>query len=406
MKIMLKLYQLALYFIKNFNYKIVEVKQLKNEIWLCNKKHRKFPIIRLTIDRLSEDIKQQQLKEMILDSIVANINCQREYLDIHVANEGSSNDQHVIIIDEGYYQGCDVSRYFPDLKQQIHAVANVDAEMQRLYGEFKAMAQLNQKKAKMIKYKDQPWVTYVTAIICIIIYLCSYYFYRFDLNSSEIAIAMGAYYKIFIEAGQWYRMITSGFIHVEFLHLFVNIISLLSLGRILEKYYGHAKYAMILFTSIIAGSLCMFALADNIVAVGLSGGLYGLIGALAIYIYNTKIYKIPMVMANLIYILLINIMINFLPNVGYLAHMGGLICGLMLSIIFSNNQSWKVLKQNTIICAIILLLAVGYKCYDNRYINDIYGQSDLKIIKIYKDAGFNVDKLTENLIKIYQGEKA
>ena len=53
---MLKLYQLALYFMKNFNYKIVEVKQLKNEIWLCNKKHRKYPIIRLSNNPLPEDM--------------------------------------------------------------------------------------------------------------------------------------------------------------------------------------------------------------------------------------------------------------------------------------------------------------------------------------------------------------
>ncbi|MCI5774006.1 MAG: rhomboid family intramembrane serine protease [Erysipelotrichaceae bacterium] len=402
---MLKLYQLALYFIKNFNYKIVEVKQLKNEIWLCNKKHRTYPIIRLTLNDLPENAQQIHIKEMILSSIVATVNCKQAYLDIHIGKENGDIADNVVAIDESYYAGVDVSRYFPDLKKQIKPVNNIEQEMQRIHGEFNEMAKKNQRKAKYLKYKDLPWVTIVTSLLCIIVYLCSFYFYRYDLNSSEVAIAMGGYYKIFIEAGQWFRMFTSGFVHVEFTHLMVNIISLLSLGRILEKYYGHARYAIIMFASILGGSLAMFALADNMVAVGLSGGLYGLIGALVIYIYSTKIYKIPMVMANLVYILLINIMINFLPNVGYLAHMGGFICGLLLAVIFSNNPAWKTLKQNTIVCAIILLVAVGYKCYDNWFINDIYGQSDLKILKIYEEAGLNVDKLTVNLIKIYQGEQ-
>lgn len=401
---MLKLYQLALYFMKNFNYKIVEVKQLKNEIWLCNKKHRKYPIIRLSNNPLPEDMQHTKIKEVILDTIVANVNCHRDYLDIHVIKDVKSDNDNVIVIDEDYYDGIDVSRYFPDFKKQIHAVDNADVELQRIYHEFREMSQTKQKQAKLLKYKNQPWVTYITVIICFIIYLCSLYFYRFDLNSSEVAIAMGAYYKIFIEAGQWFRMFTSGLIHVDIFHLFVNVISLISLGKVLEPYYGHLKYAIILFVSIIGGSLAMFALGDNLVAVGISGGLYGLIGALIIYIYNTKIYKIPMIMANLMYIIFINILINFLPNVGYLAHFGGLLCGLLLGVIFNNNASWKVLKQNSIICAIILLLVVGYKCYDNRFINTIYGQTDAKIVKIYQDAGLNVDEFTNNLIKIYQGE--
>lgn len=400
---MLKLYQLALYFVSKFNYRIVEVKNLKNELWLCNKKHKAYPIIRLSINTTDEPESHIKLQEKIKESIVTTLNCNNSYLDIHIRNNEKAINDTMVVIDENYYDGLDITKYFPDIKKQIHMVSDPNNEMNRILNEFKNINSNVSKPSFIDKFKKGPFVTYYIAIICLLVYLISLYFYKYTNNSFEVAIIIGGYYKILIVAGQWWRILTAGFVHVDIFHLLVNMISLFSLGRLLENYYGHLKYLIIIIAGIIFGNLFLFALNDNIVAVGISGGLYALLAALAMYIYNTKMYKIPAIMHNVIYIILVNLMINLLPSVGYYAHLGGFIAGILLAFIFTKNANWASLKKNTIIVSIILCIVLGYKCMNNTFINTLYAKSDMTIINTYDKLGLHKtsQKLFIKLNQIY-----
>ena len=134
---MLKLYQLALYFVSKFNYRIVEVKNLNNEIWLCNKKHKTYPIIRLSINTTDEPESHIQLQQKIKNSIVTTLNCNNNYLDIHIRNNEKAINDKMVVIDENYYDGIDITSYFPDIKKQIHMVKDQGSEMNRILNEFK-----------------------------------------------------------------------------------------------------------------------------------------------------------------------------------------------------------------------------------------------------------------------------
>lgn len=404
---MLKLYQLALYFVSKFNYRIVEVKNLNNEIWLCNKKHKTYPIIRLSINTTDEPESHIQLQQKIKNSIVTTLNCNNNYLDIHIRNNEKAINDKMVVIDENYYDGIDVTSYFPDIKKQIHMVKDQGSEMNRILNEFKNINNGAKKKSIFDNIKKGPYVTYIVALICVLVYLISLYFYRYTDNSSEVAIIIGGYYKIFVVAGQWWRIFTAGFVHVDVFHLLVNMLSLISLGRLLENYYGHIKFLIVLLVGIVFGNLFLFALNDNIVAVGISGGLYALLACLAMYIYNTKMYKIPAVMHNVIYIFLVNLMINLLPSIGYYAHLGGFIAGILLAFIFTKNSNWVSLKNNTIIVGIILCIVLGYKCMTNTFINTLYAKSDMTVIDTYNSLGLKETslKLFIRLNSIYEETK-
>ena len=404
---MLKLYQLALYFVSKFNYRIVEVKNLNNEIWLCNKKHKTYPIIRLSINTTDEPESHIQLQQKIKNSIVTTLNCNNNYLDIHIRNNEKAINDKMVVIDENYYDGIDVTSYFPDIKKQIHMVKDQGSEMNRILNEFKNINNGAKKKSIFDSIKKGPYVTYIVALICVLVYLISLYFYRYTDNSSEVAIIIGGYYKIFVVAGQWWRIFTAGFVHVDVFHLLVNMLSLISLGRLLENYYGHIKFLIVLLVGIVFGNLFLFALNDNIVTVGISGGLYALLACLAMYIYNTKMYKIPAVMHNVIYIFLVNLMINLLPSIGYYAHLGGFIAGILLAFIFTKNSNWVSLKNNTIIVGIILCIVLGYKCMTNTFINTLYAKSDMTVIDTYNSLGLKETslKLFIRLNTIYEETK-
>ena len=404
---MLKLYQLALYFVSKFNYRIVEVKNLNNEIWLCNKKHKTYPIIRLSINTTDEPESHIQLQQKIKNSIVTTLNCNNNYLDIHIRNNEKAINDKMVVIDENYYDGIDVTSYFPDIKKQIHMVKDQGSEMNRILNEFKNINNGAKKKSIFDSIKKGPYVTYIVALICVLVYLISLYFYRYTDNSSEVAIIIGGYYKIFVVAGQWWSIFTAGFVHVDVFHLLVNMLSLISLGRLLENYYGHIKFLIVLLVGIVFGNLFLFALNDNIVAVGISGGLYALLACLAMYIYNTKMYKIPAVMHNVIYIFLVNLMINLLPSIGYYAHLGGFIAGILLAFIFTKNSNWVSLKNNTIIVGIILCIVLGYKCMTNTFINTLYAKSDMTVIDTYNSLGLKETslKLFIRLNTIYEETK-
>lgn len=404
---MLKLYQLALYFVSKFNYRIVEVKNLNNEIWLCNKKHKTYPIIRLSINTTDEPESHIQLQQKIKNSIVTTLNCNNNYLDIHIRNNEKAINDKMVVIDENYYDGIDITSYFPDIKKQIHMVKDQGSEMNRILNEFKNINNGAKKKSIFDSIKKGPYVTYIVALICVLVYLISLYFYRYTDNSSEVAIIIGGYYKIFVVAGQWWRIFTAGFVHVDVFHLLVNMLSLISLGRLLENYYGHIKFLIVLLVGIVFGNLFLFALNDNIVAVGISGGLYALLACLAMYIYNTKMYKIPAVMHNVIYIFLVNLMINLLPSIGYYAHLGGFIAGILLAFIFTKNSNWVSLKNNTIIVGIILCIVLGYKCMTNTFINTLYAKSDMTVIDTYNSLGLKETslKLFIRLNTIYEETK-
>ena len=131
---------------------------------------------------------------------------------------------------------------------------------------------------------------------------------------------------------QYWRLITTGFLHASLIHIGVNMISLWVLGRAIEQLAGPARMAIIYGVSLIVSSLaCVYFQPENVVSLGASGAIFGLFGAFfAIGLKHGK-PGMAMIRAN-VGILVLNLIFTFtFPGISKAAHVGGLIAGFLLT---------------------------------------------------------------------------
>lgn len=174
-------------------------------------------------------------------------------------------------------------------------------------------------------------VTFIVIIVCVLIWLrirnSNEYNRREDLVGKYCMIPMQ------VERGEWYRMITCAFIHVEFYHIFMNLYAMYNLGSLLEPYLGSIKFAMILFAAILGASFFVLKQNQFTRTIGLSGGLYGLLAAYFILLYKLGLFANPSVQASLIRTVVVNVAISFMPNVSMMGHLGGAVVGALISFL-------------------------------------------------------------------------
>lgn len=131
--------------------------------------------------------------------------------------------------------------------------------------------------------------------------------------------------------GQYWRLITAGFLHFSLMHLIANSICLIAWGVPLERGLGAFRMAVLFLGSILAGSIgSLFLHQEVFISAGASGGASGLLGALFVFWLRRDI----MLPASFF---LINIGLNiavtmFVPGIDWQAHLGGFIGGAILGM--------------------------------------------------------------------------
>ncbi|MFF3886743.1 rhomboid family intramembrane serine protease [Streptomyces sp. NPDC001914] len=131
-----------------------------------------------------------------------------------------------------------------------------------------------------------------------------------------------------VAEGQWYRMVTSMFLHGGVMHILFNMVSLWWIGGPLEAALGRARYITLYFVSGLAGSALSYLLADpGQPSLGASGAIFGLFGATAVLMRRLNYDMRPV-----IGLLVVNLIISFSPgfNIAWQAHVGGLIGGVVV----------------------------------------------------------------------------
>lgn len=144
----------------------------------------------------------------------------------------------------------------------------------------------------------------------------------------------------FIAAGEWWRVITSMFLHSGFAHVLFNMFSLFLFGPELEKIAGKMRFLTIYFLAGIFGVAATFLTQDPYYAsVGASGAIYGIFGAFAALVYYTR-NAFPQLKQIILPIIVISVIMTFLtPNVNYMAHLGGLATGFILGFVYFNSKN-------------------------------------------------------------------
>lgn len=135
---------------------------------------------------------------------------------------------------------------------------------------------------------------------------------------------------------EWWRILTSAFLHAGLLHIGVNMVSLWSLGRFIEMVAGKWRMALIYFVSLVASGLGVVYLSSPAQGasgtLGASGAIFGLFGALFAIGFKLGPPGMRLVRDNM-GILVVNLIITFaVPQISWQAHVSGLIVGFLLTL--------------------------------------------------------------------------
>ncbi|HEX7290645.1 MAG TPA: rhomboid family intramembrane serine protease [Conexibacter sp.] len=134
------------------------------------------------------------------------------------------------------------------------------------------------------------------------------------------------------QGGDWWRVVTAGFLHASFWHILLNMVFIWFIGRSLEPAIGTARFVVVYGASLLCGSLGVLLLEPNHVTVGASGAAFGLLGAL---IVEARSRGIDLWASGLIPVALINFAFTiFFPNISLGGHLGGFVGGVLVGLVY------------------------------------------------------------------------
>jgi rhomboid protease GluP len=166
-------------------------------------------------------------------------------------------------------------------------------------------------------------------------------------TSTQTLVRLGAQVNGLVALGEYWRLLTAMFLHVGPMHLAFNMYALFILGRDIEGFYGHLRFAAIYLISGIAGNVAYYIMGPMNVSAGASGAIFGLIGAeIALLLSNRMLfgsYRKQRLM-NLAFLVVVNLAFGFVGRgINNLAHLGGLIAGLALGFALTprHQVAWQ-----------------------------------------------------------------
>ncbi len=162
----------------------------------------------------------------------------------------------------------------------------------------------------------------------------------------------GALFGPLVAAGDWWRVVTSGFLHAGFFHVALNMVFIWFIGRSLEPAIGTARFVVAYGASLLCGSFGVLLLEPHSIAVGASGAAFGLLGAL---IVEARSRGIDLWQTGLIQVALINFAFTFLgANIAVGAHLGGFVGGILVGVIYDQFDRRRLPRQASLAAAVLL----------------------------------------------------
>jgi len=169
--------------------------------------------------------------------------------------------------------------------------------------------------------------------------------------------SLRGYPNLGVAHGQWWRIVTSGFLHESLLHIGFNMYVLWILGQMLEPALGRLRFGVVYGVSLLTGSLGALLVTPHSPTVGASGAVFGIMGAAAV---EMRARQIPVMQSGVGGLILINLVISFtLPGISWGGHVGGLIGGALVAAIFQLASRRRAQPLALAACAVIALGALA-----------------------------------------------
>jgi membrane associated rhomboid family serine protease len=152
----------------------------------------------------------------------------------------------------------------------------------------------------------------------------------YEIRGSSLVVEFGLFGP-FVSEGEWYRLVTSAFLHQGLWHIGGNMLLLFFLGRILEPGVGTARFVAIYVVSLLAGSFGALLLSPESLSYGASGAVFGILGATFVIARGRGVDALASSVGILI---LLNLAFSFgVPGISIGAHLGGLAAGVLCSLL-------------------------------------------------------------------------
>ena len=220
------------------------------------------------------------------------------------------------------------------------AIANRIAWLLKETGhDFASRRQFNRARGSYATY--QSWVTWAIIAINVIVFILDGALAGGGISlgggGSGPLTEAGAVYGPAVAAGEWWRLITGAFLHLNLLHIGFNMYALWLFGPIIEQMYGHIEYAVIYLLCAVGGNVLTILLAPDVPALGASGAIFGLFGLAFIVSRRRHLLLGPQARAMLSQVgtlLVLNLIITFtIPNISWTGHVGGLLVGAAIGLL-------------------------------------------------------------------------
>lgn len=194
-------------------------------------------------------------------------------------------------------------------------------------------------RARFWMSQNPRFATNILIALNVLIYLVLAFLSQNVLDISQDAlINMGGQVNLLVAQGQVWRIFTATFLHASILHIGLNMLSLFFIGPAVELFYGKWRYLVIYLVTGIAGGIASYImLPQDVLLVGASGSIAGIFGALgAFFFVNRRALGAAAnaMLGQWLFWLLINVAFGFSDaNIGWQAHLGGLVVGLILGVV-------------------------------------------------------------------------
>ncbi len=178
-----------------------------------------------------------------------------------------------------------------------------------------------------------PYATYVLIAINVVVFLAEL---GSGANTSAELFDFGGLFGPAVSDGDWWRIVTGGFLHASILHLLFNMYVLWVAGTLLEPGIGTPRFLGIYFVSLLAGSFGALLLDPNSVTVGASGAIFGLMAAVFVVARGRGFEEIASQFGLFI---ALNLVLTFaISNISVGGHLGGLAGGAIAALLLVGTE--------------------------------------------------------------------
>lgn len=360
---------LANYFITEKKYNPVVVHGIDDEIWLENMQEE-YKIIRIVSHYIHNDeqldfdifktnkiISKLKLKTFsikmkslsIYTNLGENAHIQSDKDNIRISASTNTN-----------LKNTELSKLCPDIVEKTkYKEGGIELFMKLTNNINRTNSDRNIKAQKLFATK-KPIVTYIFITICIIMFILTR-----GSTDIETLLKYGANNAYLTKSGEYYRLLSSMFIHIGLLHLLFNMYALYIIGPQVESFYGKFKYFLIYILSGVSGSILSITFSSNTVSAGASGAIFGLMGALLYFGFFYRNYLGSVIKSQIVPIIILNLVIGFSTSgIDNAAHIGGLIGGILTSLALGvTDKTRKADKINGLIVLALYFTFIIYICF-------------------------------------------